>query len=97
VVVVVLYVHVNVRVKRMPVLARVFCAFESTGEVPARFLGGAIVTILKLGGDPLESVGYRPTTLLNSDYRLLARALADRLQPALQHVVSSSQMALEGP
>jgi hypothetical protein len=77
----------------LPLLARVFGAIGSTSQVPPHFLDGAIVAILKPGGDPLETVGYRPITLLNTDYRLLARVLADRLQPALQAVVSPSQTA----
>ena len=77
----------------LPVLVRVFAAIGATGSVPRRFLDGAIVAILKPGGNPLETVGYRPITLLNTDYRLLARVLADRLQPALSKVVSPSQTA----
>jgi hypothetical protein len=77
----------------LPVLVRVFCAIGSTGRIPTNFLDGAIVAILKPGGDPLETIGYRPITLLNTDYRLLARVLADRLQPALQAVVSPLQTA----
>ena len=49
--------------------------------------------ILKPGADPLAAAGYRPITLLNTDYRLLARVLADRLQPALQSSVSPCQTA----
>ena len=77
----------------LPVMVRVFVAVGSTGMVPAHFLDGAITTILKPGANPLEAVGYRPITLLNTDYRLLARVLADRLQPTLQSVVSPSQTA----
>ncbi len=36
---------------------------------------------------------YRPITLLNSDYKLLAKALATRFGPALQHVVDPTQTA----
>jgi hypothetical protein len=77
----------------LPVMVRVFVAVGSTGMVPAHFLDGAISTILKPDANPLEAVGYRPITLLNTDYRLLARVLADRLQPALQSAVSPSQTA----
>lgn len=77
----------------LPVLVRVFAAVGSTGVVPPHFLDGAISTILKPGANPLEAAGYRPITLLNTDYRLLARVLADRLQPAMQAVVSPSQTA----
>jgi hypothetical protein len=36
---------------------------------------------------------YRPTTLLNSDYRLLARVLATRLGPALAPAIEEAQTA----
>ncbi len=36
---------------------------------------------------------FRPITLLNSDYKLLAKALATRFGPALQHVVDPTQTA----
>ncbi len=39
----------------------------------------------------LES--YRPMTLLNSEYKLLAKALATRFGPAPQHVVDLTQTA----
>jgi hypothetical protein len=40
----------------LPVLVRVFCVIGSTGRVPTNFLDGAIVAILKPGGDPIVSV-----------------------------------------
>jgi hypothetical protein len=76
-----------------PVLARVFSAVGSLRVVPAGFLGGAISALPKPHADPLDVAGYRPITLLNTDYRLLARVLAGRLQPVLQKVVSQSQTA----
>ncbi len=36
---------------------------------------------------------YRPMTLLNSDYKLLAKALATQLGAALQHMVDPTQTA----
>ena len=61
--------------------------------MPPEFLDGGIVALLKPGGDPLATVGYRPITLLNTDYRLLAKVLANRMQPALQAVISPTQTA----
>ena len=77
----------------LPVLARLFSAIGAQRAVPEGFLRGSIAAILKPGADPLSPVGYRPITLLNTDYRLLARVLADRLQAALQSVVSPCQTA----
>jgi hypothetical protein len=88
-----LVVYKKFRSQLLPVLVRLYGAIGNTGRVPAHFLDGVVVAILKPGGDPLETVGYRPITLLNTDYRLLARVLADGLQPALQAVVSPSHTA----
>jgi hypothetical protein len=34
---------------------------------------------------------YRPLTLLNTDYKLLARLLSDQLRPRLNHILRGSQ------
>ena len=77
----------------LPLLSRVFSAVGGSQSVPPGFLDGCISGILKPGADPQAAAGYRPITLLNTDYRLLARVLADRLQPALQSSVSPCQTA----
>jgi exonuclease III len=77
----------------LPLLSRVFSAVGGLRAVPPGFLAGCISGILKPGADPHAAAGYRPITLLNTDYRLLARVLADRLQPALQSSVSPCQTA----
>ncbi len=38
--------------------------------------------------------GYRPITLLNCDYKLVARVLVQRLTPAAEAVVDPGQTAL---
>ena len=53
-----------------------------------------VITLLYKGRGARSSLdSYRPITLLNSDYKLLAKALATRLGPALQHVVDPTQTA----
>lgn len=73
-------------------LARLFTAIGTTGQVPDAFLLGAITFIHKKGpkSDPAN---YRPITLLNSDYRTLTRVLASRLGPALGKAVGREQCA----
>ena len=75
-----------------PVLAKVFSAMHATGAVPRGLLDGAI-TVLPKPGDSWRLSSYRPITLLNSDYRILARVLAARLLACLAAIISPSQSA----
>ena len=54
---------------------------------------GVITLLYKGKGSHALLDSYRPITLLNSDYKLLAKALASRFGPALQHVVDPTQTA----
>ena len=54
---------------------------------------GVITLLYKGKGSKALLDSYRPITLLNSDYKLLAKALATRFGPALQHVVDPTQTA----
>ena len=76
----------------VPLLARVFSAIGELAHVPTGFLDGVIVGIFK-AGDEYAATNYRPITLLNIDYRLLARVLADRLQAVLADAISPTQTA----
>ena len=53
---------------------------------------GRITLLYKGKGlDRALPASYRPITLLNTDYKLAARVLADRMGPLLNHVVDSTQ------
>ena len=75
------------------VLAQLFSAIGKEGVTPKGFLDGDIRTIYKQGGDPLLCASYRPITLLNTDYRLCAKIIANRLGPALATVIGPEQTA----
>lgn len=78
----------------LPVMCRVFSAIGSLGVTPPGFLDGVIVGIFKEGdNDPALAASYRPITLLNIDYRLLAKTLANRLQLVLGRAISPTQTA----
>ncbi len=54
----------------------------------------AVITLLYLcKGSKALLDSYRPITLFNNEYKLLAKALATRFGPALQHVVDSTKTA----
>jgi exonuclease III len=75
-----------------PVLAALYSAIGTTGQSPAGFTDGLIVQIYKKG-DRAAVGNYRPITLLNTDYRSLAKVLACRLVPCLGEVISPEQTA----
>ena len=52
-----------------------------------------IITLLFKKGDRTQLKNWRPVTLLNTDYKILTRALANRLQQVLPLIVSSDQTA----
>ena len=75
-----------------PILARIFSAAGRGGVLPQGFLDG-VISMLYKAGDRCSAANYRPITLLNTDYRVLAKALAARLQRVLGRVVAGSQSA----
>ena len=79
---------------------------QLTPSLPASMTQGVITLLYRISFPPKKKKScfteqgarssldsYRPITLLNSDYKLLAKALAIRLGPALQHVIDPTQTA----
>ena len=66
---------------------------QHTASLPTSMTQGVITLLYKGKGSPTLLDSYRPITLLNTDYKLLAKALATRFGPALQHVVDPTQTA----
>ena len=75
------------------VLARLYTAIGHTGTTPPGFPKGAVVALYKGKGDAAMLVNYRPITLLNTDYRLLAKVLATRWGLVLGGSISREQTA----
>lgn len=72
-------------------LLRMANAFLQSGQRPDSFCAGRAFLILKPGGDPAEPSAYRPITLLNADYKLVAALLVRRVSASLPHVISLPQ------
>ena len=81
-----------------PLLARVYSAIHAHDAAPPSFSEGVISPLYKLppedpDGDITNSDKYRPITLLDLDYRLLAKILASRLKPLLPEIIHPHQSA----
>lgn len=76
----------------VPVLQKVYSAIGRTKRLPRGFLEGVIACLYK-SGEIVDAGNYRPITLLNTDYRILAKVLAQRLAPHLHEVIDKSQSA----
>lgn len=53
----------------------------------------AIIVLLFKNGDPLDTENYRPISLMNVDYKILAYVLINRLKSGLEQLIHPSQMA----
>ena len=76
-----------------PVMAQVYTAIGRLGCTPRGFLDGVITILYKNRGSMVQAGSYRPITLLCTDYRVLAKALANRLGPVLGGIISLEQSA----
>ena len=60
-------------------------------SIPDDWLKATIITLYKGKGDLKDIANRRPLTLLNCDYKLLAKMIATRLQRVLTIIISSAQ------
>ena len=73
-----------------PILVEVFREMERTGVVQDRMVEG-VITILYKKGSKLDLENYRPISLLNVDYKILTRILANRMKRVIGEVVQPTQ------
>ncbi|KAG1668768.1 hypothetical protein FOA52_006021 [Chlamydomonas sp. UWO 241] len=75
-----------------PMLASLYTAIGTTGQIPPGYLDG-LIRCLPKPGDAADPVNYSPITLLNTDYRLMGKVLAARLAPLLSRSIPPEQTA----
>lgn len=61
-----------------------------TGELSTMAITGKLVIIHKKGNKE-DLKNYRPLTLMNTDYKIIAKVLANRLKESIREVVGSHQ------
>jgi hypothetical protein len=70
-----------------------FNAFYGTDKGQFHRLNGALITLLPKKDDPRRPGDYRPISLIHSFAKLVAKLLANRVAPELQHLVAVNQSA----
>ena len=76
----------------VPVLTDVFGRWFAQGAVPGSVAKGVIALLKRGGGRVWEGLDdYRPITLLNTELKILARVLANRLQLVISDLIGSEQ------
>ena len=73
-----------------PFMCMLNYAYEE-GKMPETMMRGVINLIPKTGKDSRFLKNLRPLTLLNTDYKIIEKALANRLIPALDILISCDQ------
>ena len=77
----------------VPILMDVFNHWFAQGVIPGCVTKG-VITLLKKGGQHVGEGGlddYRPITLLNTELKILARVLANRLQRVISDLIGPEQ------
>ena len=78
-----------------PLLSTVLCDMYnealSLGQLPPALTNATVTVLLKKDKDPLLCSSYRPISLLNVDYKILAKILALCLRTVLPRIISVDQ------
>lgn len=64
---------------------------SKTHRLPESSTTAIITVIFKKNKDPLKCASYRPISLLNSDYKLISKVLANRLSLVLPKIINPDQ------
>lgn len=74
-----------------PILLRVYKHMESEQQVSESMSTGVITLLFKNKGSKLKLENYRPISLLNNDYKIIAKILANRVKKVMGSIISSTQ------
>lgn len=74
-----------------PHILHLLQAFHSSGYIPPVVKLGIVTPFFKGAGERAELKNWRPITLLNTTYKIMALYLCARLTPLLPHIVGTGQ------
>lgn len=76
--------------KLIPLLTKLFNQMHD-GKILMPTMYTGVITLLHKGGDRTERKNFRPLTLSNTDYKLLAKVLTNRLSSTMGDLVHQNQ------
>jgi len=74
-----------------PILKEVIDEIDCTGTLSRTMKKGILTLIYKNRGNKNELKNYRPISLLNVDYKILARVLSNRLKLVIESIINKYQ------
>uniref|UniRef100_A0A4W5LRK9 Reverse transcriptase domain-containing protein n=3 Tax=Hucho hucho TaxID=62062 RepID=A0A4W5LRK9_9TELE len=74
-----------------PILLEVYQYMEENNRVSESMVTGLITILYKNKGSKLKLENYRPISVLNSDYKILAKILANRMKKVLNDIIAPTQ------
>lgn len=74
-------------------LLTVFNKYLIDGVRPSKNFTKGIISLIPKKGDPQDIANKRPISMLNADYKLFTKILANRLHPLLEKIIGPGQTA----
>ena len=74
-----------------PILLRVYKQMEEEQLVSKSMSTGVLTILYKNRGSNMKLENYRPISLLNNDYKIIAKVLANRIKSVLGSIISPTQ------
>lgn len=75
----------------IPILKDLFLVIFQNGQLSESMKKGMIKIIYKRKGNKDDLRNYRPLSMLNTDYKILAKIFANRLKRVIPHIVTTNQ------
>ena len=75
----------------VPILCKIIENVERGGNLPENFKQGIITIVYKNKGGRENLKNYRPISLLNTDYKILTKVLANRLKTIIDTIIGKTQ------
>lgn len=80
----------------VPMLTQLYNEGAEKNKLPDSFYFGIISLLYKGKGDKTERSSWRPLTMINNDYKILAKVLVNRMRETMKELISPDQNCAVG-